>query len=254
MDKGRIDRIEGSRANIYWSDTRALSPNCSSAAELQQPHFMLKKQPRSCFLMIIHHSAAGAASAAGVRSRAAKRPSRKAVWRCRQHDGRRWCASWTSCTALRRCCLLPRPPRGSPCTAPRLRRPRRCWVCAPPDQRRRGAPTQARWLGRRGHRARPVGASALRCQHVEGSGKQRVASAVKPSGSWRHGARAKECLQTVEQAHNRGLGRKWWSHLGRPEAGPERERRRGGNRIELGTPNACGPRHSGARSAGRPPS
>jgi hypothetical protein len=85
--------------------------------------------------------------------------------------------------------LLPRPPRGSPCTAPRLRRPRRCWVCAPPDQRRRGAPTQARWLGRRRHRARPVGASALRCQLVEGSGKQRVASAVKPSGSCRHGAR-----------------------------------------------------------------
>jgi hypothetical protein len=43
-------------------------------------------------------------------------------------------------------------------------------------------------------------------------------------------------------------------HLGRPEAGPERERPRGGNRTELGTPNACGPRHSGARSAGRPPS
>jgi hypothetical protein len=37
---------------------RAPSPNCSSAAELQQRHFMLKKQLRPCFLTIIHHSAA----------------------------------------------------------------------------------------------------------------------------------------------------------------------------------------------------
>jgi hypothetical protein len=36
-----------------------------------------------------------------------------------------------------------------------------------------------------------------------------VASAVRASGSCRQGAQAQERLQTVEDAHDRGLGREW---------------------------------------------